>query len=184
MSARQRIRGLRVVIELPAIPTVGVVAGTTRLSECAFVIVAIRVAIAAHLRHSGEIELRMTRLTRGGRVNADQRELRECVIERDRVPRDFGMATFARAIAAAVRIVLLVTADARLRQRVGQCTAMAAFAAQRFVRALQRKTGLLGDDRTRSSMSFRHGSRHSCRRNGRDDDRRRCGNRCIPSAAS
>lgn len=53
------------------------------------------------------------------------------------------MATFARAIAAAVRIVLLVTADARLRQRVGQCAAMAAFAAQRFVRAFQRKTGLL-----------------------------------------
>lgn len=71
VSARQRIRGLFVVIELPAIPTVRGVAGTTDLSECAFVIVAIRVAIAAHLRHSREIELRMTRFTRGGRVNAD-----------------------------------------------------------------------------------------------------------------
>jgi len=142
MSTRQWIGGLRVMIELPPIPTVGVVAGTTRFAERTFVIVPIRVAIAAYLRHTGEIEFRMARLARGRCVNANQRELRKRVIERNRMPCDFGMATLTRAIAATVRIVLLVTTDTRLLQFVGQCAAMAAFTAQRFVCALQCKTSL------------------------------------------
>jgi hypothetical protein len=142
MSARQRICGLRVMIELPTIPTVGVVAGAARFAERALVVVTIRVAIAAHLRHTGEVEFRMTRLARGRCMNADQRELRECVVERNRMPRHFGMATLTCAIPTAVRIVILVTTDTRLRQFVGQCAAMAAFTAQWFVCAFQCKACL------------------------------------------
>jgi len=142
MPARQRIGRLHVMIELPTIPTVGVVAVTTRFAERAFVIVPIRMAIAADLRHTGEVEFRMTRLARSRRMNADQRELRERMVERNRMPRDLGMATLARAIAAAVRVVLLVATDTGLRQFVRQRAAMAAFAAQGFVRAFQRKAGL------------------------------------------
>lgn len=141
MSTRKRIGGLRVVIELPTIPAVRVVAGAAGFAERALVIVPIRMAIAAYLRHAGEVEFRMTGLTRGRCMNADQRELGKRMVEGDRMPCDFGMTALTRAIAPAMRIVLLVAADTRFRQLVGQFATMAAFAAQRFVRALQRKAG-------------------------------------------
>ena len=142
MLASQWICGLRVMIELPPIPTVGVVACATCISERALVIVAISMAIAAYLRHPGEIEFGVTRLARGRCMNPDQRELREGVVERNRVPGHFGVAALACAITATVRIVLFVATDTRLRQFVGQCAAMAAFTAQWSVRALQREAGL------------------------------------------
>lgn len=115
MCSGEWIRRLRVMVELPAIPAVGVVAGPTGFAECALVIVAIRMTIAADVRHARKIELGMTGFACGRRVDADQRKFREPVIERHRMPCDFRMAALAGLVPAAVGVVLLMTADAGLR---------------------------------------------------------------------
>lgn len=115
MRPGERICRLLVMVELPTIPTIGVVAGPTDFTECAVVVVAIRMTIAADVRHARKIELGMTGFACSRRVDADQWKLRERVIECNRMPRDFRMATIAGLISAAVRVVLLMTADTGFR---------------------------------------------------------------------
>ena len=115
MCPSERISRLLVMVELPTIPTIGVVAGPTDFTECALVVVATRVTIAAYIRHAREVELGMTGFARSRRVDTDQRKFRERVIECNGMPCDFRMATLAGPVPAVVRIVLFMTADTGLR---------------------------------------------------------------------
>jgi len=112
VSAAQREAGLRRMVEAPEAPSVRVVAlaaGAAEVATVSVVVLVTSVAVAACVFVSrGEVTL----LTRHHRVESQQGESRQIVIEEDScVPRFLAVTAAAfRALLAAVHIVVSVAA--------------------------------------------------------------------------
>ncbi len=120
MRAVQREAGGSIVIECAGRPGVAGMAGAAIVTECAGMRIVVCVATAAVLRGPAEAVVGMTSGTGNRRMNAEQREFGQIVVEADRFrPGRLAMAirTFARKHAL-VNVIECVTAVAGSRRRV------------------------------------------------------------------
>ena len=131
VTASERIGCLMVVIELPAVPTIRVMAGAALFAERALVVIPLGMAITADLRYTCKFQVGMTGFAGRRCMHADQWKLCEAMIERDRMPADDSVATVAAAVAALMRIVVFVAADAGFRQHIRQRAFVATFTCER-----------------------------------------------------
>jgi len=118
MTSRESEFGLGIVIETPELPAIGVVTNGAVASEPFLVDVPGRVAFCTFKRGILESGARVASLASRQGMQAEQRESRQVMVEKHRLPPTFGVMAFPAlfALLASMHILLEMTAFAFQRR--------------------------------------------------------------------